>query len=158
MYIHLFIVKEKASRIPELPCACASLRRAARALTLPYEAVLRPFGLHITQFTILQTLARTGEVLQGKLGRILALDSTTLTRTLRIMVREGWIAERRGTDRRERLIGLAEAGRKLLEAATPRWEKTQEELSHRFGDRRWSDLFTITNELTLLTTQGGETS
>ena len=78
--------------IPELPCMCASYRRASRALTHLYEAALRPVGLRATQFTILHVLSRVGEVSQGHLGQILAMDSTSLTRTLRIMVRQRWIA------------------------------------------------------------------
>ena len=80
--------------LPILPCMCASFRRASRALTQLYDEALRPVGLRATQFTILQTLSLAGEVSQGGLAQILAMDSTTLTRTLRIMGREGWIAER----------------------------------------------------------------
>ncbi len=70
---------------------CASLRRASRSLTQLYDEALRPLGLRATQFTILQALSLAGEVSQGELAQILAMDSTTLTRTLRIMGREGWI-------------------------------------------------------------------
>src|SRR5258705_1674978 len=97
--------------IPDLLCMCATFRRASRALTQVYDEALRPLGLRATQFTIVQVLSRTGEVSQGELGQILAMDSTTLTRTLRIMSREGWIAERPGEDRRERWLRLAKAGR-----------------------------------------------
>ncbi len=71
--------------LPNLPCMCASFRRASRALTQLYDEALRPVGLRATQFTILQALSLTGEVSQGELAQILAMDSTTLTRTLRIM-------------------------------------------------------------------------
>jgi DNA-binding MarR family transcriptional regulator len=46
---------------------------------------IRPLGLRATQFTLLQALSQAGEVSQGTLGGILAIDSTTLTRTLAIM-------------------------------------------------------------------------
>jgi len=105
--------------LPILPCMCASLRRASRALTQLYDEALRPVGLRATQFTILQALSLAGEVSQGGLAQILAMDSTTLTRTLRIMGREGWIAERRGQDRRERLLRLANAGRHQFNRALP---------------------------------------
>ena len=39
--------------IVALPCMCASLRRAARALTQLYDDALRPLGLRATQFTVL---------------------------------------------------------------------------------------------------------
>ncbi|MFY9937369.1 MAG: MarR family transcriptional regulator, partial [Silvibacterium sp.] len=77
--------------IPALPCMCASLRRASRLLSQLYEDALRPLGMRATQFTILQSLALAGEVTQGQLGQMLGMDSTTLTRTLTIMIRQGWI-------------------------------------------------------------------
>jgi DNA-binding MarR family transcriptional regulator len=135
---------------------CASLRRASRALTQLYDEALRPLGLRATQFTILQALTLAGEVSQGELGQILAMDSTTLTRTLRIMSREGWIAERRGEDQRERLLRLAKGGRNQFNRALPSWEKAQAQLGRQLGDKRWHALMKLTNEVTtLVTTQGG---
>ncbi len=104
---------------------CGSLRRTARALTQLYEQALRPLGLRSTQFTVLQVLSRAGEVSQGQLGEMLAMDSTTLTRTLEIMSRQGWITERRGEDRRERWLRLAKGGETQLNRALPVWEKVQ---------------------------------
>ncbi len=75
-----------------------------------YDEALRPLGLTVTQFTILQALSLTGEISQGKLGEILAMDSTSLTRTLNIVKRNGWIVIRRGIDRRERRVNLSPAG------------------------------------------------
>ena len=142
--------------LPILPCMCASFRRATRALTQLYDEALRPAGLRATQFTILQALSLAGEVSQGGLAQILAMDSTTLTRTLRIMGREGWIAERRGEDRRERLLRLAKAGRHQFARALPSWEKAQAQLGRQLGDKRWHALMKLTNEVTtMVTTQGG---
>jgi len=138
--------------IPDLPCMCASLRRASRALTQLYDDALRPVGLRATQFTILQVLSMAGEVSQGELAQILAMDSTTLTRTLRIMGREGWIAERRGKDRRERLLRLAKAGRYQFDRALPCWEKAQAQLGRQLGEKRWHALMKLTNEVTTLVT------
>jgi DNA-binding MarR family transcriptional regulator len=141
--------------IPDLFCMCASFRRASRALTHLYDAALRPVGLRATQFTILQVLSRAGEVSQGRLGQILAMDSTTLTRTLRIMVRQKWIAERRGDDRRERLLRLDKAGRDQFHRALPAWEKVQAQLKRQVGDQRWHDLMKLTNDVTTSATNGG---
>ena len=44
--------------LPPLVCACASLRRAARAVTQAYDAELRTTGMNPTQFTLLHFLAR----------------------------------------------------------------------------------------------------
>src|SRR5277367_6865891 len=97
-------MNEKIQRLPDLLCMCGTFRRAARALTQLYDDVLRTVGLRATQLTILQVLARAGEVSQGQLGDMLAMDSTSLTRTLAIMNRQGWLAQRRGKDKRERWL------------------------------------------------------
>jgi DNA-binding MarR family transcriptional regulator len=126
---------------------CASFRRAARALTSFYEEALRPTGLRATQLTILQALERTGEVSQGRLGGILAMDSTSLTRTLAIMRREGWIAERRGKDLRERLLRLSRGGAAKLKRVTPVWNRVQARLRAKLGERGWKNLLRLTSRI-----------
>ena len=142
--------------IPELPCICASFRRTARALTQVYEEALRPLGLRATQFTVLQVLQRVGEVSQGQLGGMLAMDSTSLTRTLAIMRRAGWVSEQRGEDRRERRIRLFAAGEAKLKQAMPVWEKVQARLRKKLGKRGWGSLLKLTHHVTeIARTQGG---
>jgi DNA-binding MarR family transcriptional regulator len=142
----------KHSPIPKLACMCGSIRRASRALTQLYENALRPLGLRATQFTILQALSLAGEVTQSQLGEMLAMDSTTLTRTLHIMDREGWIVERRGEDRRERWLRLAKAGEAQFKRAVPAWEKMQSRLRRQLGEESWKGLLDITHEITNMVT------
>jgi DNA-binding MarR family transcriptional regulator len=121
-----------------------------------YEAELRPLGLRSSQLTILQVLSRTGELTQKKLGEILAMDSTSLTRTLAVMLREGWLTERRGEDRRERWIGMARAGEKKLSNALPAWEKVQNRLRQEIGPQSWKDLMQLTRQLTHFAASQGD--
>jgi DNA-binding MarR family transcriptional regulator len=144
--------------LPDLVCMCGTFRRASRALTQLYDDALRPVGLRATQFTILQVLSRAGEVSQCELGQILAMDSTTLTRTLRIMSRERWIAERRGKDRRERRLRLSKTGRDQFNRALPPWEKAQAQLGRQLGDERWCHLLKLSNEVTNMLTRKGDLS
>lgn len=131
-----------------LPCMCASFRRASRLLTQVYDAALRPAGLRATQFTVLQALSLAGEVTQGELAYLLAMDSTTLTRTLRLLSREGWIESRPGQDQRERRLRLSDSGQRKLKRVTPRWEEAQTQLHARLGEARWRELLQISSELT----------
>jgi DNA-binding MarR family transcriptional regulator len=117
-----------------------------------YENALRPLGLRATQFTILQVLSLAGEVTQGQLGEMLAMDSTTLTRTLQIMGRQGWIAERRGEDRRERRLRLAKSGKTQFDRALPVWERVQSRLRRQLGEQGWKHLLEITQQVTDLIT------
>src|ERR1700688_1108849 len=107
------------SFIPALPCMCGSFRRTSRALTQLYDQALRPLNLSPAQHTILQALSRAGEVSRGQLGEMLAMDSTSLTRTLAIMIRQRWVTDRRGKDRRERWLRLSSAGEQQLKRALP---------------------------------------
>ena len=135
-------------RLPNLPCLCASLRRASRALTQFYEDSLRPLGLRGSQFTILQTLSLAGEVSQGELGQMLAMDSTTLTRTLAIMSRRGWIARRPGEDRRVTLIRLSDSGKAQFGRALPYWEGVQARVKRKLGQGPWDELMSLSNDVT----------
>jgi DNA-binding MarR family transcriptional regulator len=143
-------------QIPALPCMCANLRRASRALTQRYEDALRPTGLRATQFTILQALTLAGDITQGQLGHILAIDSTTLTRTLAIMSRQGWIKKRRGTDHREWRIILPPKGRAIFQRALPLWESAQVQLQHQLGDAQWRQLLALTHTVTNLAIEQGD--
>jgi DNA-binding MarR family transcriptional regulator len=127
---------------------CASLRRASRTITQLYEQAVSPAGLTANQFTILQTLSLAGEVTQGELARILAMDSTTLTRTLAVMSRSGWLTKRRGKDRREWRMRPSAAGKTLFKQALPHWEKAQTLLRRQLGNRLSDDLMKLTQEIT----------
>jgi DNA-binding MarR family transcriptional regulator len=135
---------------------CASFRRASRALTQVYDEALRPVGLRATQFTVLQVLSRVGSVSQGELGEMLAMDSTTLTRTLKIMARHSWVLKHRGKDRRERRLCLGKTGHEQFKRALPAWERAQAQLRHRIGNARWHELLNSTTELTNVVTESGE--
>jgi len=116
-------------------------------MTRAYERRLRGSGLNIAQFTLLQALAHAGPITQGRLGRLLALDSTTLSRTLRPLEASRWLRSESGADRRERRLELTAAGKSQLERAIPAWQRAQKDLKARLGEKRWESLLT---ELSML--------
>ena len=81
------------------------------------------------------------------------MDSTTLTRTLAIMARSGWIARRRGEDRREWRFRLTPAGHALLTLAYPHWKRAQAEMRNKLGKTRWEALQQIADEVTSALTE-----
>jgi DNA-binding MarR family transcriptional regulator len=123
-----------------LPCACANLRRTARAVTKMYNHELRDTGLELTQFTLLMALNLTGEVTQGNLGKLLALDTTSLTRMLRLLIKRGWIGVKAGEDRRQRLLRLTPSGQQKLEQSQRDWERAQKRLRQSLGEARWTQM------------------
>ena len=92
--------KQSAAALFDLPCACQNLRRVTRVVTRIYDQELRKAGFEVTQFGLLTALAATGEANQKRLSAGFAMDSTTLTRTLGLLLKQGWVRVRRGKDRR----------------------------------------------------------
>jgi DNA-binding MarR family transcriptional regulator len=130
-----------------LPCLCANVRRASRVLSQIYGEAMRPFGLRMTQFTILQALSLTGEKLQGDLAELLALDSTTLTRSVGLLHKRGWVKVRKGKDRRERWLSLSKSGEHELARIQPSWEAVQKEVRLQLGKERWNRLVQLSTEV-----------
>lgn len=143
----------KRESLPVLPCTCANLRRAARAVSRLYNHELRTGQIEIAQFTLLMALEKVGEISQGKLGRLLALDSTTLTRTLEPLKKGGWIQEKEGDDRRFRMIRLTSAGRAKFRESLPRWKQAQERLQKTLGEETVRQLGGALAQVTAMTAE-----
>ena len=131
---------QPAAALFDVPCACQNLRRATRVVTRIYDQELRRTGLEITQFGLLTALAKVGEANQKRLSAGFAMDSTTLTRTLRLLLKQGWVRGRRGKDRRERLFSLTAAGRQQMAMAEPYWEQAEQRLRRELGDAGWKSM------------------
>jgi DNA-binding MarR family transcriptional regulator len=136
----------------KLPCYCAALRQATRALTTLYDEHLRTVGLKATQFSILQALDYVGHARIRDLEGALTIDQTTLTRNLSVLARAGLIAVVSRPSGREKAWGLTAGGRALLAHAKPLWEQAQGEIRARFGAQRTrtlhSDVFELVGAIT----------
>ena len=133
-------LQQPADSLFELPCACQNLRRLTRVVTRIYDQELRKAGLEITQFGLLTALAATGEANQKRLSAGFAMDSTTLTRTLGLLRKQGWVQVKHGKDRRERLFSLTRAGKQQMVKAQPYWELAEQKLRRELGDARWKQM------------------
>ena len=107
-------------------------------MTQRYEAALKESGLKVTQFTLLQALSLLGESPQSGLVRFLAIDATTLSRTLRPLALRGWIRVVDGTDARETRWQLTPEGHRKVMRTRPAWERAQQDLRARLGKKTWT--------------------
>lgn len=111
---------------PPLPfCVCAALRQVTRAVTHIYDEALRPSGLRAMQFSILMTIRGHGEATVTELTAYLKLDQTTVTRSLQILERKGWIQQVKQADRRKRTVRVTSKGSATLKKAEPLWSSAQ---------------------------------
>src|SRR5207237_6097848 len=72
-------------------CASFNFRRTARAVTRLYDTALQESGIRSTQFAILVAIAKNQPVSIGTLADVLVIDSTTLTRSLRLFQKSGLV-------------------------------------------------------------------
>jgi DNA-binding MarR family transcriptional regulator len=105
-------------------CLCLHLQRAARAVARRFDEAMRPLGLTSGQFSLLMALNRPEPPTIGQVAGVLAMDRTTLTANLKPLERRGLVDIRvDAADRRGRRLVLTPAGRTLLAAALPVWER-----------------------------------
>lgn len=140
--------KDAIGELFPLPCACQNLRRVTRVVTRIYDQELRKGGLEITQFGLLTALELIGEANQKRLSAGFAMDSTTLTRTLALMLKQGWVRGRRGKDRRERLLSLTPAGKKKLAEARRYWLQAEQRLRKELGEEGWESMKRTVSRIT----------
>ena len=133
------ITQSEMSQVPG-SCAHFNLRRADRVMTRLYDEMLRPSGLKSTQFTLLAAVRLMGPVTVNALAAGIVMDRTTLTRNLRPLKKERWIAVEPGKDRRVREVTLTAEGRRVLEKAYPLWREAQASVSERLGGERLEHL------------------
>src|SRR5712692_1897577 len=121
------------------PCVCNTLRMVTRVVTQLYDDCLRPSGLRVTQFSILAAIARLGEASLKQLEDELAIDQTTLTRSLSLLERDGVIEQASHPDGRIKAMRLTARGRRALEVARPLWARARHGVLRELGTTAWAD-------------------
>ena len=120
-------------KLQSLPCYCATVRQAARAVTLLYEELLADSGLHATQYTALQVLEAVPNLSTTELADAIGIDQTTATRTLALIRKSGLAIDTVGQDRRQRRWALTPKGQALVRKWRPTWEAAQQAFEKRLG-------------------------
>ena len=121
------------------PCVCNTLRMVGRVVTQRYDDCLRSSCLRATQFSILAAVARLGEASLKQLEDELAIDQTTLTRSLTLLERDGVLERASHLDGRIKAMRLTSKGRRALEVARPLWAQAQGKVLGELGTKAWAD-------------------
>lgn len=135
------------SFFPASVCACASLRRANRAVSHLYDLVLAPVRLKATQYIILQSISHAGEIAHCDLARLFAASEENFSRRLASARAAGWVRMKMGK-RYRRVYCLTEEGRRILDIAAPYWERAQERMRSELGEPEWSMLAEFAERVT----------
>lgn len=128
-------------------CVLTRTRLIARAVTSIYDDAFRPFGIQASQFALLVMIAKVGPARRAEVGRINQQDRSTLTRNLKIMLRECWIEEVPDRNGKGRLVAVSEVGLRLMEAAAPAWREAQKRARMLLGERATETVGDVGNRL-----------
>jgi DNA-binding MarR family transcriptional regulator len=119
-------------------CGSFHFRKAARAITSFYDSAFGDSGIRSTQFTILIGIAKTQPTSITALGKLLIIDRTTLTRTLRRLQEERLITVSARSKMRQRFLTLTRKGEHALVRSLPMWRKAQERFVAAIGPEYWN--------------------
>jgi DNA-binding MarR family transcriptional regulator len=121
-------------------CGSFNLRRTARAVTRFYDLAFQDCGIRSTQFTILIGIAQTQPTSIGALSDLLILDRTTLTRSLRILKKDGLLAISDRSTMRQRFLTLTPEGQQMLARSLPAWREAHARFVQALGSDYWTNL------------------
>ncbi len=123
---------------------------ASRSVTSVYDEHLQPSGLRSTQLAVLWAVIAVGGATVGKIAKTIAMDDSTLTRTLKLLERDKLVTLRTGADRRQKQVQATARGKKAFVTAMPLWKAAQAAVVKRLGGRPLSDVNSLLLELSHL--------
>lgn len=85
-----------------------SIQQLSRQLTKRLNEVLQPHGLFSAQWTVLFTLKKYGILTQTELCDYLSIEAPPMTRTIQRLVKQGYVVQIPGSDKRTKHIKLTD--------------------------------------------------
>ena len=114
-------------------CLAHALRRADRVASQLYNEHLAPLGIRVTQFSVLRALDTLGPTTASQVQEALVMDQTTVSRSLKPLIRDGYISVKEGATRREKSLSLSPDGKKLYTRALGPWSEAQKMFRKKLG-------------------------
>lgn len=98
---------------------CFPLYACAKEVIRKYTPLLEPLGLTYTQYLAMMVMWEHKSISIRDMGRLLLLDSGTLTPMLKKMEKAGWIQRKRSThDERVVMVTITAKGEKMHDDAS----------------------------------------
>ncbi|WP_078548736.1 MarR family winged helix-turn-helix transcriptional regulator [Litchfieldia alkalitelluris] len=123
-----------------------SIQQLSRQLTKHLNAALEPFGLFSAQWSVLYVLKTKGTLTQKQLCEYLSVEAPPMTRTIQRLLKQGYIQQVQGNDRRSKFIQLTPKAEKEY----PVWEQAvihvNEELISQFPSDKQHEFYLLLTE------------
>ncbi|GAA3683657.1 MarR family winged helix-turn-helix transcriptional regulator [Nonomuraea antimicrobica] len=114
-------------------CLAVRVRLIGRALTSLYDSALSGHGLTIAQVNLLAALGKVGPCPPAKLGDVLQLERSTVSRNLNLLLKHGWIEVPSSDAKGMREVVLTRAGQAKIESVMPEWRQAQRQAAQLLG-------------------------
>ena len=106
-------------------CVSGMITRSQRIVSNVFRKHLLPFDITSSQLGVLFVVTKGVDVNQKKLGDILHMDKSTVTRNLKRAFDKGWITKDGS------LLKTTNNGLDFLETVLPEWEKAMTEIKEK---------------------------
>ncbi len=133
------------ARHPYNSCLCLASRRLTRVITQIYDRALAPSGLGTPQFSVLGAVytAREDGISLSRLSATLDMDISTASRAIRPLIRDGFVRQVTGSDRREKKCVITPSGQAKWKETLPLWQQAQTMASAHVPPETYATLSTL---------------
>jgi DNA-binding MarR family transcriptional regulator len=128
-------------------CLGVRVRLISRAVTSVYDRAVSGHGVTIAQISLMAVLGKFGPCAPSRLGELLQLERSTVSRNLDILMRNGWVQADSSDAKGVREVSLTSAGRQELESVMPAWRNAQAEAARLLGDAGVKSVRTVADTL-----------
>lgn len=114
-------------------CLAVRVRLLGRAVTSLYDHALEEHGVSIAQINLLAALGKIGPCSPARIGEVLQLERSTVSRNLSLLMKHGWVEAVSANAKGVREVALTGSGRKKIETVLPAWRQAQQEAAELMG-------------------------
>lgn len=114
-------------------CLAVRVRLIGRAVTSIYDGALDRHGLTIAQVNLLAAIGKAGPCPPSRLGDVLQLERSTVSRNLNLLLNHGWVEAVSSDAKGIREVALTRAGRAKIESVMPEWRQAQQQAAQLLG-------------------------
>ncbi len=136
-----------SKRIDNTVCHCLKMRRSAENVIRFYDSILAPCGVTVRQYSLLNAISEHSGCNVRILSEATLLDRSTLARSLKPLIKSGYIKDNKATGARDSVLELTEKGAFVCKKAADLWETAQHQFESKLSKEQ---LKALEDTLTLL--------
>lgn len=133
MYMHRKGVLLVSKRIDNTACHCLKMRRSAENVIRFYDQLLAPSGVTVRQYSLLYAIAQHSGCNVRELSEATLLDRSTLARSLKPLMKAGYLKDSKVTGARDCVLKLTKQGQAVCDQAAGLWEVAQRKFEEKLS-------------------------